>query len=318
MKAILLDKATIGNDISLQKIENQCDLTSYNTTDAKEVLKRISDADIIITNKVVIGKKEMEFAENLKLICVAATGYNNIDIEEAKKRNIVVANVKGYSTESVAQTVFGFIFTIMNSVITVSHDIKKGLWQQSPVFTMLNHPFIELKGKKLGIIGYGSIGKRVAEIGKIMGMDILISKSLQSQKKDPTRLPFNDLLQQSDIITIHTPLTDKTKNLISAKELKLMKKTAVLINAARGGIVNEQDLYKALVNKDIRYAATDVLTQEPPKDDNILFNAPNIIITPHIAWTSFEARQKLVEGISNNIKLFTAGKSHEINLCEFV
>ncbi|MCD4793120.1 MAG: D-2-hydroxyacid dehydrogenase [Bacteroidales bacterium] len=318
MKAVLLDKATIGNDVSLQEIENQCKLISYNTTDAKEVLQRISDADIIITNKVVIGKEEMDIAGNLKLICVAATGYNNIDIEEAKKRNIVVANVKGYSTESVAQTIFGFIFTIMNSIIAVSNDIKKGLWQQSPVFTMLNHPFIELKGKKLGIIGYGSIGKRVAEIGKVMGMDILISESLESQKKDPTRLSFNDLLQQSDIITIHTPLTDKTKDLITAKELKLMKNSAILINAARGGIINEQNLYEALVNKEIRYTATDVLTQEPPKDDNILFKAPNIMITPHIAWTSFEARQKLVEGISNNIKLFTAGKSNEINLCKFV
>ena len=318
MKAVLLDKATIGNDVSLQEIENQCNLISYNTTTDKEVYQRISDAEIIITNKVVIDKEQMAVAENLKLICVAATGYNNIDIEEAKKKNIAVTNVKGYSTESVAQIVFGYIFTIMNSVSAVVHDIKKGLWQQSPVFTMLNHPFTEIKGKNLGIIGFGNIGKRVSEIGNVLGMNILISESFQDQRKDPTRLSFAEILKQSDIITIHTPLTDKTKDLISTKELKLMKNSAILINAARGGIVNEQDLYDALVNKEIRYAATDVLTQEPPKDDNILFKAPNMIITPHIAWTSFEARQKLVAGISNNIKLFKEGKGNEINLCKFV
>jgi len=315
MKAVLLDKATIGNDISLQEIENQCELVSYDTTTKEEVLQRVSDAEIIITNKVVIGKRETEAAKNLKLICVAATGYNNIDIEEAKKRNIVVTNVKGYSTESVAQTVFGYILAIMNSTANVAHDIKKGLWQQSPVFTMLNHPFIELKGKNLGIIGYGTIGKRVAEIGKVFGMNILISESLVNKEQSSDRFTFDEILTQSDILTIHTPLTDKTKNLISEKELKLMKKSAVLINAARGGIVNEQDLHDALVNKEIRYAAVDVLTQEPPKNDNILFKAPNIIITPHIAWTSVEARQKLVAGISENIKLFLAGKANEIDLC---
>ena len=315
MKTILLDKSTIGNDISLKDIENQTNLISYDTTTDKEVLQRISDAEIIITNKVVIGKREMETAKNLKLICVAATGYNNIDIEEAKKKNIVVTNVKGYSTESVAQTVFGYILAIMNSTANVAHDIKKGLWQQSPVFTMLNHPFIELKGKNLGIIGYGTIGKRVAEIGKVFGMNILVAESLINSDKSSNRLPFDEILKQSDILTIHTPLTDKTKNLISEKELKLMKTSAILINAARGGVVNEQDLYEALVNKEISYAAVDVLTQEPPKDNNILFKAPNIIITPHIAWTSLEARQQLVEGISDNISQFLAGKGKEIDLC---
>ena len=315
MKAVLLDKATIGNDISLQEIKNRCELICFDTTATNEISERIKNAEIIITNKVVIGKKEMQTTENLKLICVAATGYNNIDIEEAKKRQIIVANVKGYSTESVAQLVFGYILTIFNSVPDFSEDIKNGLWQKSPVFTMLNHPFSELKGKNLGIIGYGSIGKRVAEIGKTFGMNILISESLIHKNNSSARLPFDETLQQSDILTIHTPLTEQTKNLISEKELKVMKKTAVLINTARGGIVNEKYLYKALVNKDIAYAALDVLTEEPPKSGNILFDAPNCIITPHIAWTSYEARQKLVAGISENIKLFLAGKGKEIDLC---
>ena len=315
MKTILLDKITVGNDISLKEIENQCNLITYDTTTEKEVSERIKDAEIIITNKVVIGKKEMEEAKKLKLICVAATGYNNIDIAEAKKRNIIVANVKGYSTESVAQTVFGYILIIMNSAINVAQDINNGLWQKSPVFTILNHPFFELKGKKLGIIGYGSIGKRVAEIGKAFGMNILISESVQKQVKSPTRLSFDNVLEQSDILSIHTPLTEQTRNLISEKELKRMKSSAILINAARGGIVNETALYHALVNREIRYAATDVLTEEPPKNGNILFEAPNIILTPHIAWTSVDARQKLVFGISENIRFFISGKGKEIDLC---
>ncbi len=315
MKAVLLDKSTIGNDVSLEAIKKQCELICYETTKYKNVSERIKDAEIIITNKVIIGEDEMEVAKKLKLICVAATGYNNIDIEEAKKRNIVVTNVKGYSTESVAQIVFGYILSIMNSLNEVSQDIKNGLWQKHPVFTMLNHPFIELKGKNLGIIGYGTIGKRVAEIAKVFGMNILVAESLIITKQSSNRIPFNELLKQSDIITIHTPLTDKTKGLISEKEFLLMKKSAILINAARGGVVNENDLYNALVNKEIRYAATDVLTQEPPKDDNVLFKAPNIIITPHIAWTSFEARQQLVAGISKNIQMFSNGEGNNIDLC---
>ncbi len=315
MKAVLLDKAAIGEDVSLKSIEKQCDLTVYETTNVNKVSERIKDAEIIITNKVVIGKNEMNAAKKLKLICVAATGYNNIDINEARKWKIVVANVKGYSTESVAQTVFGYILAIMNSLADTAHDIKKGLWQKSSVFTMLNHPFYELKGKNLGIIGFGTIGKRVAEIAKAFGMKVLISESLQKQTKSFGRISFSEVLKNSDILTIHTPLTEKTKNLITSKELKLMKQSAILINAARGGIVNEQDLFNALVKKEIRFAATDVLTEEPPVNGNILFDAPNIIITPHIAWTSFEARQKLVEGIAENIRLFLSGKGKEIDLC---
>ncbi len=315
MKAVFLDKATVGNDISLQEIENQCELRCYDTTSKNEIAERIKDAEIIITNKVVIGKDEMNAAEKLKLICVAATGYNNIDTKEAGKRNIIVANVKGYSTESVAQTVFGYILTVMNSVLQTQKDIKDGLWQKSPVFTMLNHPFSELKEKNLGIIGYGAIGKRVAEIGKAFGMNILISESVYKKQNSPARLSFSEVLKQSDILTIHTPLTKQTENLISEKELKKMKKSAILINAARGGIVNETDLYNALKNKEIRFAAVDVLTQEPPAKGNILFDAPNILITPHIAWTSFEARQKLIAGISENIKMFIAGRGSEIDLC---
>lgn len=223
MKAVLLDKSTVGNDISFEEVESLCELVMYDITDKSNVKERIKDAEIIISNKVIIGGEEMDAAKDLKLICVAATGYNNIDIDEARRRNIVVANVKGYSTESVAQSVFGYILTIMNSVLEYSADIENGKWQQSPVFTILDHPFIELKGKKIGIIGYGSIGKRVAEIAKVFGMKILISESLLQKKDSTPRISFADVLRESDIITVHTPLTEGTQNLITVNELKQMK-----------------------------------------------------------------------------------------------
>lgn len=315
MNIVILDKATIGEDIDLSKIRRDNEIISYDTSSKIETAGRIANAEIIITNKVVLGKQEFDAAKNLKLVCVAATGYNNIDVEEAKKRGITVANVKGYSTESVAQTVFGYILTIMNSIIEVSKDIKNGEWQKSPIFTMLKHPFNELKGKNLGIIGYGTIGKRVAEIAYIFGMNILISESINSNKKlDPERTSFSDILKKSDILTIHTPLTDETKDLITSKELDLMKPSSILINTARGGIVNENDLYEALKNNKIRFAAVDVLTEEPPTNGNILTEAPNIFISPHTAWTSYESRKRLVEGISENIKKFSEGKGDEINV----
>jgi glycerate dehydrogenase len=321
-KTILLDKATIGNDIDLKEITKQCNLISYDYTKKEKTSERIKDAEIIITNKVVISTKEFEAASKLKLICVAATGYNNINIQEAKKRNIIVANVKGYSSESVAQTVFGYILTIMNSIPEVAKDIKVGLWQKSQTFTMLNHPFLELSGKNLGIIGYGTIGKRVAQIAEVFGMNILICKSLKRENlKTPPkqenilRVTFNDILRKSDIISIHTPLTAETENLISEKELLTMKKSSILINTARGGIVNENDLYNALNNNDINFAAMDVLTTEPPTNGNILFNAPNIIITPHTAWTSFESRKRLVSGIAENISFFKKGRK-DFDLCK--
>lgn len=317
MKAILLDKATIGFDIDFSEITKLCNLVCYNITPAEKTSERIKEAEIIITNKVVISKTEFEAAKKLKLICVAATGYNNIDIKEAEKRNIIVANVKGYSSESVAQTVFGYILTIMNSVSAVNEDIKTGLWQKSKTFTLLNHSFLELSGKNLGIIGYGTIGKRVSEIAKSFGMNILVSKSLksnnpkiQNKSEKIKRISFYDLLKKSDIISIHVPLSSETENLISEKEFSIMKKTSILINTARGGIVNEKELYNALKNKLIRYAATDVLIKEPPSESNILFDAPNIIITPHIAWTSYESRKRLVSGIAYNIKLYKTGNKN--------
>ena len=257
---------------------------------------------------MIINEPEFKVAKNLKLICVAATGYNNIDIEAAKKHNVTVANVKGYSTESVAQYVFAHILAFSNSLIDFQNQIKLNYWQQSQIFTSLTFPISELLGKNLGIIGYGTIGKRVIELGKAFGMNILIANRKNNPKQSIDRTDFNEVLQKSDFLSIHCPLNDDTENLISSKEFELMKNSAILINTARGGIVNEQNLFSALKYDQIRGAIVDVITKEPPSEGNILFNAPNILLTPHIAWTSVEARNKLVDGIIKNIELFTSNE----------
>ncbi|MCF6242247.1 MAG: D-2-hydroxyacid dehydrogenase [Bacteroidales bacterium] len=304
MNIVLLDADTLGNDLNINEIEKFGTLKVYQITKPEETIERISNADIIITNKVIIGAKEMEHAPNLKLICVAATGMNNIDITEAEKRNIQVKNVKNYSTEAVAQHTLSLILALQDSLLEFSAETKSGNWSISPIFTMLNHPFYELKGKKLGIIGYGAIGKRVADLAKVFGMEILIAKRKGIEYKDNFRIDFNTILQESDVISIHTPLSEETHNLFTLKEFKQMKKTALIINTARGGIINEKDLYEALNNKIIRAAAIDVTEKEPIPANNPLLELDNIIITPHIAWTSVESRRKLLDGILNNIQSF--------------
>lgn len=315
MKIAVLDTSTIGSDIDLSALKNEGEVIFYEATTPDQTVKRVKNADIVVTNKVIIDKKEFDAAKNLKLICVAATGYNNINVKEANKRDVIVTNVKGYSTESVAQQVFAYLLAFYNSTFQYQNEIKNNKWQQSKVFTMLNHQIVELKGKTLGIIGYGTIGKRVGEIAKTFGMNLMPGKIPGREYKDNSEhYEFEQMLSKSDVISIHTPLTDITKNLIGGVEFSYMKKNTILINYARGGIVNEEDLYQALTFKQIKGAIVDVLTVEPPKKGNILFNAPNIFITPHIAWTSVEARKKLLAGIVKNIQKFKQKKYDEIKI----
>ncbi len=314
MKIVVLDAMTLGEDIDLSPLYEQGDVVLFDYTEPDKTAERIKDADIVVTNKVVINREHMEKAGNLKLICVAATGYNNIDIPATLELGIVATNVKGYSTESVAQYVFANLLFVMNSIEGYRNDIAQGQWQKSPVFTLLTHPIYELKGKTLGIIGYGNIGRRVAQIANAFGMNVLVAKRPGVDYKDDFRVDLEYLLKQSDVVSIHTPLTEETKNLITLDRLKMMKQSAILINAARGGIVNEDDLYVALKNRIISYAIVDVLSQEPPSPGCKLFELDNIVITPHIAWTSKEARQKLLDGIVDNIIKFKLGKIKEIQL----
>ena len=312
MKIVVLDKSTLGNDLDFSNLHNEGEVIFYDYTLPENTAERIADADIVVTNKVVISEKELQANPKLKLICVAATGYNNIDIQAAKNHKVTVANVKNYSTESVAQHLFSHLLAVYNSVLPFNQAIKQNLWQTSKIFTMLDYEIEELSGKTLGIAGYGAIGKRVAKIAETFGMNILVAKIPGRTYNDNVHKDFEFVLKNSDVFTIHTPLTELTKNLITLRELKMMKPSAVVINLARGGIINENDLFYALSNKIISFAIVDVLTKEPPTEGNILFNAPNILLTPHIAWTSKQARRKLLDGIVGNIKKFKNGHIDEI------
>lgn len=306
MKIVFLDASSLG-DACLDVFNEFGDFISYPLTAEEEVIDRIKDAEVVITNKVYIGKKEMDAAKNLKLIAVSATGYNNVDLDAAKRSKISVANVKGYSTESVAQLTITYILTLASSLINYNSDVKAGLWSQSPIFTMLKYPFVNLSGKKLGIIGYGTIGRRVADMAKAFGMEILVAKRPGTAYDDNNRVDFEEVLKESDFISLHCPLSESTLGLFGEKEFEMMKDSAMLINTARGPIVKEDALYTALKDKKIAGAAIDVMTSEPPKAGSNLFELPNIIITPHIAWASTQSISSLIDGIVKNIEDYKKG-----------
>jgi len=313
-KIVILDSVTIGDDINLDKISNFGEIVSYPLTSKAQTAERIKDAEIVITNKVFIGEDEIRDAKNLKLVCVAATGYNNVDLKALNSKGIAATNVKGYSSQTVAQLVFTFILDVYYSLSRYNKLIKDGGWQKSEAFTMLNFPINDLENKTLGIVGYGNIGKKVAQIATAFGMKVVLAElPNRSHNQSENRMPLDEMLKVSDIITLHCPLTDATKNLISASQLNLMKPSAVLINTSRGPVVNLDDLYTALKNNKIRHACIDVMPQEPPQQHPI-FQLENVTITPHIGWASKESRERLVEGIANNIRIYKNGDIDSIKL----
>ena len=312
MKIVILDAKTLGDDIDLEIFSQFGDVEIYPTTSPAELYERIEDADIIITNKVVIDRDAINAARNLKLICEAATGYNNIDVLYAKEKGIAVTNVAGYSTESVVQTTFGMLFYLLMHLRYYDDYVKSGEYAKSDIFTHLGRPFWEIHGKRWGIIGLGTIGRRVAEVAESFGCDVIYysTSGVERPEKYP-RYPLDELLKTSDIVSIHAPLNEKTKNLITINELQLMKENAILLNLGRGGIVNEKDLAIALDSDMIGGAGFDVLEKEPIDPENPLLKIKNkekLLITPHIAWTSIEARKRLVNEIVENIRAFLNGE----------
>ena len=311
MKLVFLDAKTLGDDIQLGIFEQFGDLEIYPTTEPSQLFERVQYADIIITNKVVIDKEAINSARNLKLICVAATGYNNVDVYYAKEKGIAVTNVAGYSTESVVQTTFGMLFYLLMHLRYYDDYVKSGDYAMSDIFTHLGRPFWEIHGKRWGIIGLGTIGRRVAQVAESFGCDVIYysTSGIEREEKYP-KYPLDELLKTSDIVSIHAPLNEKTKNLITIRELGMMKKHALLLNLGRGGIVNEKDLAIALDSDLIGGAGLDVLEKEPIDPDNPLLKIKNkekLLITPHIAWTSIEARKRLVNEIVENIRAFLNG-----------
>jgi len=300
MNITVLDAATLANT-SLDALAQLGKLTCY--------VERSQDADVVISNKVVIDQHAMAKLTNLKLICVAATGTNNIDLEAAKKHNIAVTNVAGYSTPSVVQHTFTLITNLLGNTHRYINDCQQGLWQKSPMFCRLDYSFNEIASKTLAIVGYGSLGKAVADVARVFGAKVIISER-KGQAPREGRVSFNDALKTADIISVHCPLTDETRNQIAAEELSMMKPSAIIINTARGGIINEADLADALANNIIAGAGVDVLSKEPAEQSNplALYKGSNLLLTPHIAWASQESIVRLVNEIALNIQAFNQGE----------
>lgn len=311
MKIVVLDGYTLNpGDLTWDALQALGGLVVYERTSENEILERAEDADILLTNKVSLSAKVINALPKLKYIGVMATGYNIIDMDAAKKRNITVTNVPGYSTASVVQLTFSLLLELCYRTQRHSDAVMEGKWSASPDFCFWDYPLTELSGKTLGIIGFGSIGQKVADVGTAFGMPILASSRTQtdqSSRKNFQWVAREELFAQADVISLHCPLTPETENIINTESLSLMKSSAKLINTSRGGLVNAQDLADALNDERISGAGLDVLATEPPPADNPLFKAKNCIITPHIGWATKEARLRLMDTMAGNIKAFLEG-----------
>ncbi len=308
MRAVFLDKKTFDPTLSLSGIEQVLtELHCFDTTPTEDIVKRCLNADIIITNKVLLSEQILKQLPQLKLICITATGFNNVDIKAAKALGIAVTNVSGYAKQSVAQYVFAQLLEYYSQTTHHNSNTEQGLWQKSDTFCYLGNTISELAGKTLGIIGYGSLGQSVATIALAFNMKVVIAERPNTTIIRDGRMAFDEVLTQSDVISFHCPQTPETTGMINSQLLKKMKTSAILMNTARGALVNNSDLLNALENEDIAYAILDVLDQEPPPADHLLLTAklPNLKITAHIAWASIEAQQRLLELVAQNILAFS-------------
>jgi glycerate dehydrogenase len=309
MRGVFLDAGTLGQSaLNMGALECEgIEWEYFDSTSPAAVIGRIATADILITNKVILDEKSLAAAEHLKLICVAATGTNNVDVEAARRRGITVCNVRGYATPSVVEHVFALLLGLMRHVSDYHRAVQAGRWQKSVHFSFLDFPIHELNGRILGIVGYGELGRAVARVAEAFGMRVMIAER-PARAAQPGRVALAELLPAVDALTLHCPLTDETRGLIGAKELQAMKRGAVLINTARGGIVDESALLEALRSHHLGGAGVDVLTREPPLDNPLLIaDVPNLILTPHVAWASRESRQRLVNEVAANIQAYLQG-----------
>lgn len=305
---VFLDAETIGEVSEMEVLRSVGNLTVYQSTPAGLRIERISGKEIVITNKVIIDRAVMDACPSLRLICIAATGMNNVDLSYAAIKGIKVNNVAGYSTESVVQHTMAMMLALTNQIEYYSNYVRSGQYAHSKIFTHYGPSFFELSGKTFGIIGLGTIGRRVAGVAAALGMNVLYySTTGKNSDKEFKRASLDNLLAESDIVSIHCPLNEDTRNLIDDSHFSMMKNTAILINTGRGGVVNEQALAKAIDNKVIAGAALDVMEKEPPAADNPLLKVKypeRLIITPHIAWATIEARNRLVKGLVDNIRAY--------------
>lgn len=308
---VVLDGYTLNpGDLSWQALEELGELIVYDRTAPDQVLERSKGAAILLTNKTPLPGSVLEQLPDLKMVSVLATGYNIVDIETAKRLSIPVCNVPGYSTHSVAQLCFALLLELTHAVKEHNDAVKSGAWVSSPDFSFWTQPLTELAGKTFGIIGLGDIGKKVADIAAAFDMKVLAysrTKTDQSPRQNFAWASLEELLQKSDVVSLHCPLTPQTEGLINAERLKLMKPSAYLINTSRGPLIVEQDLADALNNNQLAGAALDVLSKEPPPPNNPLLTAKHCLITPHIAWASVEARKRLMQATVENLHSFMKG-----------
>jgi glycerate dehydrogenase len=317
MRALFLDKASLyPQDLDFSALQEVASWQWFDNANPGDIQHSLEDAEILVTNKVLISSEVVDLCQQLKLICVAATGVNNVDLAAAKNRGITVCNVRAYATSSVVQHVFSLMLALNRKLFSYKRSAVNGDWSRSDFFCYFGQPISELAGKKIGIIGYGELGRAVAKVASGFGMDVLIARSHNAGHNtedaadvQQERVDLKTLLAACDVVSLHCPLTSDNYHMIGEKELALMKTDALLINTARGGLIDEPALLQALQNREIAAAALDVLEEEPPSVSNALINyrEDNLIITPHIAWASRESRQRMVNEIAKNIVAYQQG-----------
>lgn len=315
MKIVILDGYTANpGDLSWKALEEMGALTVYERTKPEETIDRAKDAEVVLTNKVLLKRQEIEQLPKLRYIGVLATGYNVVDLEAAREHGIIVTNVPAYSTLSVAQMVFSHLLTVTNHTEHYASQNREGKWTASPDFSYMDMPVTELAGKTFGIVGLGNIGQRVAMIAAAFDMSVVAytSKSVNQLPPYIQKRTLDEVLAESDVLSLHCPLTPDTQHLVNRQTLQKMKPSAILINTGRGPLISDQDVADALNNNRLKAFCADVLTEEPPKADNPLLRCENAYITPHIAWASSEARVRLLDVAINNVRAFLDGKPQNV------
>ncbi|SKA46633.1 D-2-hydroxyacid dehydrogenase [Enterovibrio nigricans] len=311
-KIVFLDRATIPAHITLPTPDFEHTWLSFDETHPDEVLDRLADATIAITNKTVLSADTLAKLPNLKLIAIAATGYNNVDLDWCHEQGLAVCNIRGYATQSVPEHVMAMAFSLRRSLSAYHRDIELGVWQEKNQFCFFTHPIGDIAGATLGIIGGGSLGKAVAMLASAVGMKVVFAEHKHADTPRDGYVPFETVLETADVITLHCPLNAQTENLIGAAEFSAMKSSAILINTGRGGLVDEQALVNAIKNGEIAGAGVDVFTQEPANHTNPLLShagMPNLILTPHVAWGADSSIQTLANQLTENINAFIQGKA---------
>lgn len=316
--ACFLDKASLyPDDLDFSLLNDVASWQWFDHANVSDIQHELKDAEIIVSNKVILDREIINSSNRLKLICVAATGVNNVDIDAARQQGITVCNVRAYATSSVAQHVFSLILSLNRKLSAYKQAVTDGQWSRSDFFCYFGEPLSDLEGKVIGIIGFGELGQAIARIAKCFGMEVLVARSHKMGDEEHLpegRVDLSTLLSSSDVVSLHCPLTENNFHIISANELEVMKPEAILINTARGGLIDEMALLDALKNKVIAAAGLDVLEQEPPSVSHALINhhADNLIITPHIAWASRQSRQRLIDEIAKNIQAYLNGQPRNI------